>query len=157
MIKNERQYQLSKVQVREFETAISDTENIKEQADIHPRLLEAQRNALRSQVDELSQDIREYEALKSGAITKFEAQSLDELPLLLVKARIARGVTQRELADRLGVKEQQVQRWEFNDFSGASLDSLTAIANALRVVFTQKLYLPKKTLTAKAFLDFLCQ
>jgi transcriptional regulator with XRE-family HTH domain len=157
MIKNERQYQLSKAQIREFEASFSAADIVKESADIHPRFVAAQKDAIRSQIEELSQDVREYEALKAGKITNFEAQSLDELPLLLVKARIARGVTHKELADRLGVKEQQVQRWEFNDFSGASLDNLAAIADALGVVLTQRLYVPNKDLTAKAFLDFLSQ
>jgi transcriptional regulator with XRE-family HTH domain len=157
MIKNERQYQMSKAQIREFENAMAATNQGEVPDNVHPDLLTAQKNALQSQIEELAHEVMEYEALKEGKITSFEAQSLEELPILLVKARIARGVTHKELADRLLVKEQQVQRWEFNDFSGASLDNLKAIANALGVVFTQKLYVPKKGVTAKVFLDYLSQ
>jgi transcriptional regulator with XRE-family HTH domain len=157
MIKNERQYQLSKGQIRQFETAIADVDHVTTSSDIHPQLAAAQKDALRSQLEELIQDVREYEGLKTGGITNFEAQSLDELPILLVKARIARGVTHKQLADRLGIKEQQVQRWEFNDFSGASIGNLTGIADALGVVLTQRLYVPKKDVTPRAFLDFLSQ
>lgn len=157
MIKNERQYQLSKAQIREFEAASTAAKAAGTQPDIHPRLAEAQREALRSQIEELNQEVREYEALRSGKVTKFEAASLDDLPVLLVKARIARGVTHKELAERLGVKEQQVQRWEFNDYAGASLENLRAVGDALDVVLTQQLFVPGKDVTAKAFLDHLSQ
>ena len=157
MIKNERQYQLSRAQIREFESAITNVDQIPLPDDVHPDLLAAQKDALQSQLEELIHDVKVYEALKTGKITNFEANSLDELPLMLMKARIARGVTHKELACRLGVKEQQVQRWESNDFAGASLDNLNSIANALGVVFTQRLYVPKKGVTAKAFLEFLSQ
>jgi HTH-type transcriptional regulator/antitoxin HigA len=92
-----------------------------------------QRRALKSQLEEMTADIEEYEALKGGKVTEFEAPSLDDLPVLLVKARIARGITQKGLADRLHVKEQQVQRWESNDFQGASIETLKATADALGV------------------------
>ena len=60
------------------------------------------------------------------------------LEAMLVKARIARGMTHKDLADRLNLKEQQVQRWEANDFAGASIDSLKAVSEALGVVLASK-------------------
>ena len=157
MIKNERQYQLSKAQIREFESASAAADQAGTEADIHPRLAAAQRDAIRSQIEELNHEVREYEAIKSGKLMNFEAQSLDDLPLLLVKARIARGITHKELAGRLGVKEQQVQRWEVNDFAGASLENLRAIADALGVVLMQQLFIPGREVNAKTFLDHLSQ
>lgn len=152
MIKNDRQYRLSKAQIRLFESAIADLDSQKNPKGMDDRFLEVQRNATQSQLQELNADVQEYEALKSGQIAIFETSSLDDLPLLLVKARIARGVNHKELAERLNVKEQQVQRWESNDFAGASIENLKAIANALGVVFTQKLYIPHKDVTPDKFL-----
>jgi HTH-type transcriptional regulator/antitoxin HipB len=37
---------------------------------------------------------------------------LTELLVALIEARIAAGLTQKALADRLGVAEQQIQRYE---------------------------------------------
>jgi HTH-type transcriptional regulator/antitoxin HigA len=42
-------------------------------------------------------------------------------------------MTQRQLAERIGVAEQQVQRWEANDYSGVGLDRLQTVADALCV------------------------
>ena len=39
----------------------------------------------------------------------------------------------RELAQRLGVPEQQVQRWEANSYSGVAIDRLQEIADALQL------------------------
>lgn len=155
MIKNDRQYRLSKAQIREFEDAIIALKDEPVPEGVDPILLDVQRDALQSQLDQLNSDVLEYEALKEGSVTQFEAHSLDDLPMLLVKARIARGRTHKELADLLNVKEQQVQRWESNDYSGASLDNLKAIANALGVVFTQKLLIPRVDITPAKFLSFL--
>jgi HTH-type transcriptional regulator / antitoxin HipB len=49
------------------------------------------------------------------------------------EARIAARLTQRELAERLGVPEQQVQRWEANSYAGVAIERLQEIADALQL------------------------
>jgi HTH-type transcriptional regulator/antitoxin HigA len=134
MIKNDRQYRITKAQVRAFTEAASNVRTAPVPAGMDRRLIDIQRRALKSQLEEMTSEVEEYEALKAGHVTEFEARSLNDLPKILVKARIARGMTQRDLAERLHVKEQQVQRWESNDFHGVSIESLEAIADALGVV-----------------------
>ncbi len=142
---------MTRAQVRAFENAILELSKQPIPAGIDPGFADVQKRALESQLEEMNSDVKEYEALKTGKVTAFEARSLSELPSLLVKARIARGVTHKELAARLEVKEQQVQRWESNEFSGASLDNLKAIADALGVVFTQQLFVPRADVTPRRF------
>jgi HTH-type transcriptional regulator/antitoxin HigA len=96
-----------------------------------PVLARAEREALESQFADLAEEISEYEALKSGAVGTFKARSLEELPAVLIKARIAKGLTQRKLAEALGLKEQQIQRYEAEDYASANLGRLTAVARAL--------------------------
>ena len=55
------------------------------------------------------------------------------MPIALIEARIAARLTQRELAERLGVPEQQVQRWEANSYSGVAIERLQEIADALQL------------------------
>jgi HTH-type transcriptional regulator/antitoxin HigA len=62
---------------------------------------------------------------------------LKELSTVLVKARVARGWTQRQLAEALGMAEQQIQRYEANDYRSTSLARLCDIANALGVTVAQ--------------------
>lgn len=67
-----------------------------------------------------------------------EATSLAGLADALIKARVARNWTQRQLAARLGAAEQQVQRYESTSYRTASLARLCDIADALGVTFTER-------------------
>ena len=62
----------------------------------------------------------------------------DDLPDILIRARIARGMSQKELADFLGLKEQQIQRYEAERYRSASLDRLIEIADALSVRISER-------------------
>ena len=57
-----------------------------------------------------------------------QGESLADLAALLVKARIARRWTQRQLADALGIAEQQVQRYEATGYRSASLARISDVA-----------------------------
>ena len=94
-------------------------------------LAKAERDALESQVQDLIEQIAQYEALKSGAVETLKARSLEELPSILIKARIASGLSQRKLAEMLGIKEQQIQRYEAENYASANLKRLVEIAGAL--------------------------
>jgi HTH-type transcriptional regulator/antitoxin HigA len=79
-----------------------------------------------------------YDRLRAGQVTKFEARSLADLPEILIQARIARGLSQRELGDYLGLKEQQVQRYEAERYRSASLDRLVEVSDALGVQIARR-------------------
>ena len=134
MIKNERQYKITRAQAARFTEALREAE-IDEGGDkaTHPLLLKARKDALKSQLDELVGDLREYEALKRGQFQFDRLNDVIELPEILIKARIARGLSQRELAERMGLKEQQIQRYEATDYSSASLARITDITAALNL------------------------
>lgn len=136
MITNERQYKITKSQAAKFESALTGFNELTliEQG-MDPLLVRAQRNALESQLDELNQEIESYESLKAGKVTNLTAQAIGEIGKKLIEARIAQGMNQRELATRLQMKEQQVQRYESEQYSSASLARLVEIAAALDIDF----------------------
>lgn len=68
--------------------------------------------------------------------------SFDGLAEGLIKARIASGLSQRELADRLGLKEQQIQRYEADRYGSASLQRVQEIAQAIGVRIQNQIMLP---------------
>ncbi len=131
MITNERQYRITKAQLKRFEDDIAAHGARTPGADGDPRLHQAMRDALASEADELRAQLEHYEQLRDGRITGRELDSLRELPTALIEARIAAKMTQRVLADRLGVAEQQVQRWEATAYAGVGLERLQDIADAL--------------------------
>jgi HTH-type transcriptional regulator / antitoxin HipB len=132
MITNEIQYRTSKQQAVEFAISI---EQLSQQAigTTNPLLRQAELDAMASTLEELQADILDYEALKRHEYTAFTAHSLEELPLGLIRARIALGFSQEKLAKVLGVSKQQVQRDEDNLYASANLKRLQAVAEALGV------------------------
>lgn len=134
MITNERQYRITKKQ-REKLKKVIDSFDIKESMERTKSsiLAKAELEALISEFEILSSQVKEYEALKSGAIILLKASTLDELPDILIRARIAQGLSQRQLAKILGVKEQQIQRYESERYSSASLRKLVQVSDALEI------------------------
>jgi ribosome-binding protein aMBF1 (putative translation factor) len=140
MITNERQYRITKAEVKRFEHAI--TSGREQETHLHPRLQQAIRESLESQIAELREELAEYEALRSGHVTVLELDSLAAIPDALIRARAVAGLTQKELATRLGMKEQQVQRYEATRYVGVSLARMQAVADALGVTIHERVTLP---------------
>jgi ribosome-binding protein aMBF1 (putative translation factor) len=76
---------------------------------------------------------RETEMLRSGEESVLTLESFAELPKALIKARVASGLTQKDLADRLGLKEQQIQRYEATDYTAASVRRMKQVIEALGI------------------------
>ena len=132
MITNERQYRITSAQLEKLKTAI-DTFEIKAATERTKSkiLAKAELEALRSEYENLSMQLLEYETLKSGTVEILKASNLEEVPSILIRARIAKGFSQRQLAEAIGLKEQQIQRYEAEEYSSANLQRLAEVANAL--------------------------
>lgn len=141
MIRNERQYRTTKAQLEAFDANMRALEQVAP-IHVHPRIRQAQREALRSQADELREEVAAYERLQRGASKVLELTSLAQLPSAIIQARIAAGLTQRELAERLGMKEQQLQRYEATEYAGASLGRVRSIMDALNMKVREDVFLP---------------
>ena len=79
----------------------------------------------------MQEEIGRYERLKRGEFD--EVQNLEGLGRLFVALRIAKGISQRELAERLGVHESQVSRDERNEYHNITVDRASRILDALGV------------------------
>ena len=96
-------------------------------------LVQAEREAIQGQLSTLRDELGEYERLKSADVSDIVMSSIDDLPEGLIKARIAAGLSQRELAQRLEMKAQQIQRYEAERYASASHQRLCEVAHALGV------------------------
>ena len=143
MITNERQYRITRKQVFKFELAIQELDRVSDHGETtDPRMIEAECDALKSQLESLNQELSEYDRLKSGDTSMISAHSLEQLPTGLIQARIAGGLTQRALAEKLGIKEQQIQRYEAKHYSSASLHRLCQVAQVLNLRIECEIFLP---------------
>ncbi len=146
MIKNERQYQITKTQAEKFASALRQAE-ARTYSD--PLLASLERDSLRSQLEELEEELAEYDRLRSGQVKEIVVDSIDRIPRALIQARIASGLSQKDLADRLGLKEQQVQRYEATDYTTAGLarilDIIRALGGNIRLTMTVPVAVPSGT------------
>ncbi len=139
MIKNERQYKITKNEIKKFQDSL---DNFVENKDTHPLLLQAQKSAIEYQLETLEEEVLEYERLKAGYYEVLEVNSFDDLPIALIRSRIAQNLTQKDLADRLGMKEQLIQKYENTMYSSASFSRLQEIINALDLRIKEDIFLP---------------
>jgi HTH-type transcriptional regulator / antitoxin HipB len=133
MIKNEREYRITKAHLAGFEGGLSANDEREFPPNVDPGMKKLMHDAIASEIEVLRTQIDHYEKLRDGHITSREITSLHELPAALIEARIAAKLTQRQLAKHIEVAEQQVQRWEANDYSGVGIHRLQEIADALSV------------------------
>jgi HTH-type transcriptional regulator / antitoxin HipB len=135
MIQNERQYKITQTKLRDLEQDLLVVEA--SESELHPRKILARKNSLNILITELQQEITEYDRLKSGKVTKFPIDSLKDLPVVMIKARIAVGMTQKQLAEKIGVQEQQIQRYEANNYHAVGFDRLQEVMSALDVTVSK--------------------
>ena len=133
MITNQRQFRIANAQLKRFEEALAAQAATGPTPDVDPRIHQAMIEATASERDELRAQVERYDDLRSGRVAQRTLTSIRELPIVLIEARIAARLTQRELAGELGVPEQQVQRWEANGYAGVGIERLQEIADALRL------------------------
>lgn len=78
---------------------------------------------------QLGEEVESYERLRRGEFT--ELHNFSGFGQLLVALRIAKGISQRDLANRLGVHESQVSRDERNEYHAVTIERAVRILDAL--------------------------
>lgn len=145
MITNERQLQISRTQAARFRESLAALEESKDSSGVDAVMRQVEIDSVRGQLDMLLDEIQQYEDLRSGKTSTIELSSLAELPSGLIRARIAAGLTQKDLAERLGLKEQQIQRYEATKYEGATFSRIVDVADAIGVSVRKQLEVLKTT------------
>jgi HTH-type transcriptional regulator/antitoxin HigA len=91
----------------------------------------ARRRALAEELASLRQEITAYESLRDKTKDFKNKFDTDDLGLIPILARIAQGLSQRQLAELLGLKEQQIQRYESEEYKTIGLTRYQKIIEAL--------------------------
>jgi HTH-type transcriptional regulator / antitoxin HipB len=134
VIQNKHQYKVTNSKLKELEHSLANLAANPE--GLSERLWQSQQAGVRVWIDRLTAEIAEYDRLQQGE-SVFKISSLTELPIALIKARIASGMTQKELAEKIGIKEQQIQRYEANHYESASFERLREVFEALGISFKE--------------------
>lgn len=70
-------------------------------------------------------------SLKSGELALPHLERLDQIAPFIAKIRISKGISQTELAGRLGVSKQVISRYEENDYQTVAIARLQEILDAI--------------------------
>jgi HTH-type transcriptional regulator / antitoxin HipB len=128
MIQNEHQYKITQGEIKKLQQVLA---KILEQSEImSAQQLAAMQNSFQTQIDRMQAEIKEYNGLKVGKV-EITMASIEDLPKVLIQKRIGLGMTQKELAAKLGIKEQMVQRYEASSYESIGFQRLTEVWNAL--------------------------
>src|SRR5882757_11053283 len=108
MITNQRQLKVTKTQAEKLRAALGDFSEITlVRQGIDPIIIAAQRASLQQQLSDLEGEIAKYERLRSGRVKRLFPSNITDIGEKLIEARISKGLSQKSLAERLGMKEQQ--------------------------------------------------
>jgi len=125
MITNAREHRQAKGNLKAFEQALHTARETEE--GLERERYNLLQSGVEAQLEQLREEIREYEALRDGTKGTIEA-GFGDLGLLLILARNLRKMSQQELAEKLRIKQQQVQRYEANEYEQANYARLKEVA-----------------------------
>jgi HTH-type transcriptional regulator/antitoxin HigA len=91
----------------------------------------ALRGSYESMIGQLEDELREYDQLKSGKLVLPRIERLDQIAPFIAKMRIAKGVSQTEMARRLGVSKQVISRYEEAEYQTVAIARLQEILDAI--------------------------
>lgn len=134
MIKNQRQLKATKAQIASFRAALQEIDNQEHDGSANDRARhDAARRAMQSMLTTMERQSAEFEALTRGDASGIALNGLHDLPKALIQTRIVLGMSQKDLAQKIGVKAQQVQRWEHEDYERITFANLEAVSAALNI------------------------
>ena len=131
MIRNETEYQEASARLAEERQRLSEHRNRLREAGLGEDEIKRVIDPMESFHLQLQEEVQSYERLRRGEFP--ELDNLRGLGHLLIALRIAQGMSQRELARKLGVHESQVSRDERNEYFGITLERANRVLEALNV------------------------
>jgi len=143
MIKNQKQAAIVRKEINELRALLIEMEakSAEQKLDFKQQL---QYNVWQGRIADLRLEIEEYEHLTSDDLQILKVNS-DNLQKAIVSFRIASGMTQKDIADKLEIQEQQIQRYEQNDYLTASFERIIQILHTLEVEVSLKKEFTKET------------
>lgn len=133
-ILNERELQRARKELSRLDAARGNTALLGLLEDgLAPEVIELQKQGIDSTIDQIQKDIENFEFLKKQDGFSYENLSSVDIGKLPIVSRIVSGFSQKDLADKLGVKEQQIQRYEAEFYSSIKLGTFLDLLEKLSI------------------------
>lgn len=129
MIRNEREYKEALSRLERDSEAIAAQKRALIEHGLSAEEVERALGPLLSFRAQLEEEVKWYERARRR---EFEvSHDVRDIGHMLIALRIANGLTQKELAAKLGVSEAQVSRDERNEYHGITVERAQRILNAM--------------------------
>jgi DNA-binding XRE family transcriptional regulator len=129
MIKNNRQQVYSQRKLKELEGALQFIKNKYSSKPNKARLIS---QGYLEHIKQIKEEISEYERIKTSSVPSIlRAKTAEDLRRKIIELRILRGLTQADLAKKMGCEQSDVSRMEKKGYKGYSLSTLNKIGTAL--------------------------
>jgi len=146
MIKNKRQYEYSKKKLHELE---EDLKAIRKKYYIDKNKVALLSQGYIEHIVQFKDEIKEYEdIIKASFPEVLQIHNLNEINRSIVRLRIARKITQEELAQRVGCKQSDISRLERDDYRGHTIAQLDKIIAGLGAKIVLNL-IPEESVSAE--------
>lgn len=131
MIRTEKEYKEASQRLADEKARLVEHESKLKEEGLNAEEIKRVMDPLESFHLQLKEELESYDRLMRGEFD--ELLNLRGLGHLLISLRIAQNISQRELAERLGVHETQVSRDERNEYFGIKVDRAIRILDVLEV------------------------
>lgn len=131
MIRNESEYREAVKRLADEVARMKEERARLMEMDLSKEEIKRALDPVKSLHEQLKEEVHSYERLMRGEFD--ELRNFEGLGRLLIAIRIAKGVSQRELAERLGVHESQISRDERNEYHGVTVERAGRIVECLGV------------------------
>ncbi len=137
LITTETQYRRTKGTVEMSEKGFIDQAEQLAKEGRTPEQIKRTLSPFKSQIYDMKADVAWYENAKKGIFQPLE--TLEEFGRYLIALRLASGLTQTELAEKLNVSQAAVSQDEDNEYHGISVERAQKIMEALGAKLKGKL------------------
>ncbi|MGK7872556.1 MAG: helix-turn-helix domain-containing protein [Xenococcaceae cyanobacterium] len=134
-IRNDLEYNNTKERAEKFERTIAQLKNNKiESLKDNPQRRQINIEECQTMLKQLRKQIAEYERVRysdRSEEVEFKLTSLNDLAKILIHARIAAKLSQKELAERLGIASDRVAEYEDKEYQTASWVEVMEVCEGL--------------------------
>jgi hypothetical protein len=141
VIRNDREYEAAEKRLAELQAWMEEIARIPQEEG--GPALEGTVAGVRRLAEDLANELERYGRLRGGEVTLFGAEDVGSLGETIVKARLARGMDESQLADALGVSREEIERRERYGYQKAPLWLIDEAADALEAEADIRLRIPE--------------
>lgn len=136
LISNDRQARETAAQIGELDEALGSERLLDALTGGLPQeAITAYRRSLADAREHLTAKLRAFQKAKAGDLSQLREDAGSDLGSQLIVARISRGYTHKQLARKLGMREQAIQRYEAERYRSISLSGFQRVAAVLDLKF----------------------